>query len=41
VLARPRPLIRSGGYYVPAPRKNAPSIHAEQDEAVASVIFIH
>ena len=41
VLARPRPLIRSGGHYVPAPRKNAPSIHADHDEAVASVIFIH
>jgi CheY-like chemotaxis protein len=41
VLANPRPLIRSGGYYVPAPRRNTPSIHADQDEAVASVIFIH
>jgi CheY-like chemotaxis protein len=41
VLAHPRPLIRSGGYYVPAPRKNTPAIYADQDEAVASVIFIH
>jgi CheY-like chemotaxis protein len=41
VLAHPRPLIRSGGYYVPAPRRTVPSIHAEHDEAVASVIFIN
>ena len=41
VLAHPRPLIRSGGYYVPAPRRNVPEIYADQDEAVASVIFIH
>jgi two-component system chemotaxis response regulator CheY len=42
VLANPRPLVRAGGYYGPAPRKTAAaSIHADNDEAVASLIFVN
>ena len=41
VLAKPRPLIWNGGYYGPAPRKNGPSIHSDNDEAVASLFFLN
>ena len=41
VLANPRPLIRAGGYYGPAPRRNLASIHTDNDEAVASLIFLN
>jgi two-component system chemotaxis response regulator CheY len=42
VLTKPRPLVRAGGYYGPAPRKSAmASIHADNDEAVASLIYIN
>lgn len=41
VLAKPRPLIWNGGYYGPAPRKNGPSIHTDNDEAVASLFFLN
>ena len=42
VLAKPRPLVRSGSYYGPAPRKDATaSIHADGDEAVASLFYIN
>ena len=42
VLANPRPLVRTGRYYGPAPRKAAmASIHSDNDEAVASLIFLN
>jgi two-component system, chemotaxis family, chemotaxis protein CheY len=42
VLANPRPLVRAGNYYGPAPRKAAAaSIHADNDEAVASLILVN
>jgi two-component system chemotaxis response regulator CheY len=42
VLANPRPLVRSGGYYGPAPRRvTAASIHADNDEAVASLVIVN
>ncbi len=41
MLSKPRPLIRSGGNYVPAPRRVAPAIHADHDEVVASLIFLN
>jgi two-component system chemotaxis response regulator CheY len=33
VLAKPRPLMKTGGYYGPAPRKLANDIHIDGDEA--------
>ncbi len=36
VLANPRPIVQSGDYYGPAPRKMA-NIHTDGDEAVAKV----
>ena len=33
VLAKPRPLVRSGDYYGPAPRKLVANIHADGDRA--------
>ena len=41
VLANPRPLVRAGSYYGPAPRKTAmASIHGDNDEAVASLFLL-
>lgn len=34
VLVKPRPLVKSGDYYGPAPRKLAADIHIDGDEAV-------
>lgn len=42
VLANPRPPVRAGGYYGPAPRRAAAaSIHADNDEAVASLVLVN
>ena len=42
VLTKPRPLVRSGAYYGPAPRKSTmAAIHSDNDEAVASLIFLN
>lgn len=36
VLAKPRPLVKTVGYYGPAPRKLVGDIHADGDSAAAS-----
>lgn len=36
VFAKPRPLVQSGDYYGPAPRKLVTDIHADGDAAAAS-----
>ena len=36
VLAKPRPLVKTQGYYGPAPRKLVNDIHADGDAAAAS-----
>jgi two-component system, chemotaxis family, chemotaxis protein CheY len=42
VLANPRPLVRAGCYYGPAPRKAAAAaIHADGDAAVASLVLLN
>jgi two-component system, chemotaxis family, chemotaxis protein CheY len=42
VLVNPRPLVRAGNYYGPAPRRaSAASIYADNDDAVASLIFVN
>jgi DNA-binding response OmpR family regulator len=35
VLANPRPMVQSGDYYGPEPRKSTPGVHADNDRAVA------
>jgi len=40
VLTRPRPMVQSGNYYGPAPRKMA-GIHADGDEAVANLVLVN
>ncbi len=39
VLANPRPLVKSGDYYGPAPRKMIDTIHADGDEAAHMVML--
>ena len=41
VLFRPRPLLQDGDYYGPAPRKLAKLTHADNDEAIASIMLIN
>jgi two-component system, chemotaxis family, chemotaxis protein CheY len=41
VLAKPRPLVKSGDYYGPAPRKMASAVHADNDQAIANLILVN
>ncbi|HZQ12384.1 MAG TPA: response regulator [Pseudolabrys sp.] len=41
VLAKPRPLVRSGDYYGPEPRKMATAVHADNDQAIANLIMLN
>jgi two-component system, chemotaxis family, chemotaxis protein CheY len=41
VLAKPRPLVKTEGYYGPAPRKLVGDIHADGDAAAASKANSH
>jgi two-component system chemotaxis response regulator CheY len=41
VLTKPRPLVKSGDYYGPAPRKMAAAVHADNDEAIANLILLN
>ena len=41
VLTNPRPLIRTRGYYGPAPRRTVAAIHADNDETLASVFMVN
>ena len=41
VLAKPRPLVKSGDYYGPAPRKMAAAVHADNDQAIANLIMLN
>jgi CheY-like chemotaxis protein len=41
VLARPRPLVKSGDYYGPAPRKMAAAVHADNDRAIANLFLVN
>jgi len=40
VLTKPRPLVKSGDYYGPAPRKMATAVHADNDQAVANLFLL-
>ena len=41
VLAKPRPLVKSGDYYGPAPRKLANAVHADNDQAIANLFLVN
>jgi CheY-like chemotaxis protein len=41
VLAKPRPLVKSGDYYGPAPRKMAAAVHADNDETIATLFMVN
>lgn len=41
VLTKPRPLVQSGGYYGPAPRKLAAQINADNDQTIASLFVVN
>jgi two-component system, chemotaxis family, chemotaxis protein CheY len=41
VLCNPRPMVSSGSYYGPTPRKLASAIWADSDEAVTSLVLLN
>jgi two-component system chemotaxis response regulator CheY len=44
VLAKPRPLVKSGDYYGPAPRKLATAVNtanADADQAIANLVLLN
>jgi len=41
VLTNPRPFVRSGDYYGPAPRKLLPGIHSDTDRAMANMVMVN
>lgn len=41
VLAKPRRVVSSGGYYGPAPRKLAAAVHADNDQAIANLFMLN
>jgi two-component system chemotaxis response regulator CheY len=41
VLTKPRPVVNTGDYYGPAPRKMVTAVHADNDEAIANLILLH
>jgi len=40
VLTKPRPIVQTGTYYGPAPRKMA-SVHADADEAIVKLVMVN
>ena len=41
VLTKPRPIVQSGGYYGPVPRKLATAIHADNDQTIANLSVVN
>ncbi|HZT25192.1 MAG TPA: response regulator [Pseudolabrys sp.] len=41
VLAKPRPLVKSGGCYGLAPRQVASAVHADNDRAIANLFLVN
>jgi two-component system chemotaxis response regulator CheY len=41
VLTNPRPIVQTGNYYGPAPRKVLPGIHGDTDQAVANLVYVN
>jgi len=40
VLTKPRPMVQTGAYYGPAPRKMT-SVHADTDEAIVKLVMVN
>jgi CheY-like chemotaxis protein len=41
VLIHPRPVVKSGSYYGPAPRKLAATVYADNDQAVENLFMVN
>jgi len=41
VLAKPRPVVQSGSYYGPMPRKTMTAIHADTDEVINNLFVVN
>jgi len=41
VLTKPRPVVKSGDYYGPVPRKLAAAVHANNDQAIANLVLLN
>jgi two-component system chemotaxis response regulator CheY len=41
VLTKPRPVVNTGDYYGPAPRKMMTAVHADNDDAIANLILLN
>jgi len=41
VLTKPRPVVNTGDYYGPAPRKMVTAVHTDNDEAIANLILLN
>ena len=41
VLTKPRPVVNTGDYYGPAPRKMVTAVHADNDDAIANLILLN
>jgi two-component system chemotaxis response regulator CheY len=41
VLTNPRPMVQTANYYGPAPRKMLTGVHADTDQAIASLVLVN
>ena len=41
VLTKPRPVVKSGGYYGPVPRKMAATMNEDGDRAIANLVLVN
>jgi two-component system chemotaxis response regulator CheY len=41
VLTKPRPVVKSGDYYGPVPRKLAAAVHSDNDQAIANLVLVN
>ena len=41
VLTTPRPVVKSGDYYGPVPRKLAAAVHSDNDQAIANLVLVN
>jgi FixJ family two-component response regulator len=41
VLTKPRPVVKAGGYYGPAPRNLAATINEDADQAILNLVLVN
>ena len=41
VLTKPRPVVKSGDYYGPVPRKLAAAVRSDNDQAIANLVLVN